>query len=125
MDININRAIFTKTKMMRFLVFISIFIFCSACSEKKANKEVEFKVRGNCSMCQNRIEEATNSIKGIKKAEWNVDTEILKVSFDSNSTSEIEIHRAVAAKGHGTDKVEMNQTEHANLPDCCKVGGDH
>ncbi|MEY3194639.1 MAG: hypothetical protein RIQ78_736, partial [Bacteroidota bacterium] len=40
----------------------------------------KFKVYGNCGMCEQRIEKAA-SIKGVKSADWDVDTKILSITF--------------------------------------------
>ena len=37
--------------------------------KKSKNKKVEFKVAGNCEMCEKRIEKAAYSVKGVKSAE--------------------------------------------------------
>ncbi len=100
-----------------FVLFISVLFSCS----KSANKEAEFYVRGNCDMCKERIETAVKVVPGIAIANWDVNTSNLKVTFDSTKTTELALHEAIAATGHGTKLVEMNAKAHDELPDCCKL----
>ncbi len=104
-------------KQLIFILFISVLFSCS----KSANKEVEFYVRGNCDMCKERIETTVKAVPGIATANWEVKTSNLKVTFDSTKTNELDLHKAIAATGHGTKLVEMNAKAHDELPDCCKI----
>jgi copper chaperone CopZ len=105
---------------MRLLLFVSLALGMIACSQS-SNKESEFYVRGNCDMCKERIENAAKAKPGVVSASWNVETSQLRVSYDSLKTKELEIHQAVAATGHGTKQVEMNEEAHKELPECCRI----
>src|SRR5436189_6390448 len=59
------------------------------------------KVFGVCEQCKNRIEGALK-IKGISKAEWNIDTKMLTVSYDLKKTNLEKINNKVASVGHDT-----------------------
>jgi copper chaperone CopZ len=72
-------------------------------------------------MCKQRIETTALSVKGVSKADWNVDSKVLSVSYDSTQTNSLLIHEAVANVGHGTKLVPMNQEAHDNLHECCKL----
>lgn len=104
-------------KQFIFILFISVLFSCS----KSANKEAEFYVRGNCDMCKERIETTVKTVPGIATANWDVNSSILKVTFDSTKTTELALHKAIAATGHGTKLVEMDTNAHDELPDCCKI----
>jgi hypothetical protein len=86
--------------------------------------ETEFKVTGNCSMCQARIQLAA-SIKGVKKAEWNKDTQMLKVIFNPDKVEIIDIHRAVAGAGHDTSILSADKQSYDKLPHCCAYRYNH
>ncbi|MCS6824340.1 MAG: heavy-metal-associated domain-containing protein [Cytophagaceae bacterium] len=88
----------------------------------KQGKKAEFYVRGNCGMCKERIEATAMELKGVWAAEWNTDTKLISVEYDSTQIAEIDIHKALAGAGHGTQKIEMDTTAHNDLPECCKVG---
>lgn len=93
----------------------------SAFSQKQNSKvkEVEFEVHGTCHMCKERIENAA-LIKGVKYAEWDVETHVLKVVYKSNSTTEETIHNSIAKAGHDTHRVKATDEDYAKLNSCCK-----
>ena len=70
-------------------------------------------------MCKNRIETAAY-IKGVKFAEWNKETKVLKVSYKSTKVTEDDIHKAIAGVGHNTEKVKATQETIESLPGCCR-----
>lgn len=105
-----RKLVFT---MIAFLI-TSTFVFAQ---EMKTEK---FKVYGNCGMCENRIEKATTDLDGVTKAEWNMETSMLKVTFDESKLKVEKIHKAVAAVGHDTDKVKAKDEVYKALPGCCK-----
>lgn len=85
--------------------------------------ETSFGVRGNCGMCKETIEEATNSVEGVTMANWDKDKKKIDVKFDESTTDMMAIHKAIAASGYDTDKVEANEEAYNNLPECCQY--DH
>ena len=70
-------------------------------------------------MCEERIEDAA-LIKGVKMAEWDLETGQIKVVFVSKKVSEMEIHEAIAGAGHDTDKLNASDKAAGNLPECCR-----
>lgn len=80
---------------------------------------VMFKVSGNCSMCQERIEKAAKSVKGVLSAKWDVDTKVLHLDFDNTLSSKEEISKAVAKAGHDTEFDKAPQSVYDSLPGCC------
>ncbi|MEM6349037.1 MAG: hypothetical protein AAF927_34440 [Bacteroidota bacterium] len=78
----------------------------------------EFEVAGVCSMCKARIENAA-TIKGVKLAEWDKETGILKVIYKTKVTTEEAIQKAVAERGHDTEKVKAKDEVYNKLPGCC------
>lgn len=79
-----------------------------------------FKVGGACGMCKSRIEEAAKLVNGVKKAEWNQETNMLSVSYHPKRVKLIDIHRAIAKAGHDTDKLKADEMVYKELPACCK-----
>lgn len=84
-----------------------------------AEMTAKFKVYGNCGMCEKRIEKAAK-IDGVSFADWDVDTKMLTVIFDPGKVKPNQIHKAVAAVGHDTDKVKAPDEVYAELPECCQ-----
>lgn len=72
-------------KKYLFLI-IAISISLSAIAQRKNAKTANFKVWGACEMCKERIEQTAFQAKA-SKATWDVNTQILTVSFDSFKTS--------------------------------------
>lgn len=75
-------------------------------------------VSGNCEMCKDRIETAAKSIAGVSVADWDVNTKKLKLEF-SRETKLENIHKAIAAAGHDTEKIKASDTIYNQLPECC------
>tara|TARA_R110002126_G_scaffold55819_4_gene149671 strand:+ start:11142 stop:11543 length:402 start_codon:yes stop_codon:yes gene_type:complete len=92
-------------------------------SIKMAMKDISFGVRGNCGMCKNTIEKATNNVDGVATANWDKNKKKIDVSFNKAKTNEMAIHKAIAASGYDTDKVLGNEEAYKGLPGCCKY--DH
>ena len=69
-------------------------------------------------MCKARIENAA-LIPGVKKAEWDLESGMITVVYTTKTVTEMEVHQAIAEKGHRTGKVEANEEAYANLPRCC------
>ncbi len=82
-------------------------------------KTEKFKVYGNCGMCKNRIEKAA-AIDGITKADWNVETKIMTVTYNSSKTDTAAIQKKIAAAGHDTEKEKAADSVYSKLPGCCR-----
>lgn len=83
-------------------------------------KTEEVKVYGNCGMCKRRIEGALADVDGVQAAEWDMDTKMLTVSFDSEVITLESIQKKVAAVGHDTDDFRAADTVYEKLHGCCK-----
>lgn len=105
-----------KTKILIILTFFS-FISASSFGQSK-NITATIKVYGNCTMCKARIEKALDH-KGIKLADWNTKTKELKVVYNGEKITELQIHEIIAGVGHDTDKVKAKDEVYAALPFCC------
>ena len=55
----------------------------------------EFRVEGVCNQCKTRIENAAY-IKGVKHCEWNKDTKMLTLVYDSGKTDLEKVHQSIA-----------------------------
>ena len=104
-----------------FFMMATAIVAMSACSGgDSSNVDKTFYVRGNCGMCEKRIETTVKGVAGVVSADYDVSKEILFVTFDSTATDELTIHEALANVGHETSHVAMNQAAHDELPECCK-----
>mgnify|MGYP001766134719 CR=1 FL=1 len=85
-----------------------------------ADKTEKIVVKGNCGMCETRIEKAVSAIDGVSKADWDKTTKKLKVTFDDSKTSMENIEVAIAKAGHDTPNKKAADDVYNSLPDCCK-----
>ena len=81
---------------------------------------VSFKVYGKCGMCKNRIEGAAKKLEGVESANWDVDSKILTVRYDSTKVEETSIHEKIAGVGHDTEKLKATDEAYDKLMGCCK-----
>lgn len=105
-----------KTKVLSILIFLfmgTTMVFAQAKTEK-------FEVKGNCGMCENRIEKAAKSVDGVSAADWNQETKILEVTFDESKTSVHKVQMAIAKVGHDTPMHKAKDEVYNALPGCCK-----
>lgn len=109
--------------MKNLVLFIALAMSLSACTAQPtslANLQTEtFTVRGNCGMCKKAIEKSLK-VDGVVKADWDQDTKIMTVSYDSTRISLDQIQRNIAAAGYDNDGQRGNDQAYANLPDCCQ-----
>jgi copper chaperone CopZ len=93
-------------------------LVATAFTQDDKNKQVDFKVRGVCEMCKERIEAAA-MIKGVKLVKWDAKAQSAKVYFNSTKTSEEAIQKAIAQVGHDTEKIQATDSAYQTLPACC------
>ena len=101
------------------IFFITLFIPADVYPVSAEVETAEFKVEGVCGMCKDRIENGA-LIKGVKKAEWDKETEMLTVIYNPDKVELIDIHKAIAELGHSTDKVKAEEKAYNKLPMCCQ-----
>lgn len=102
------------------LIYVVLFFSIGTMSVAAQSITDEFKVAGNCGMCETRIENAAKSVKGVMTAEWDKETKIMKVSFDNSKTDKNTIQKAIAKVGHDTGKYKTDNKVYEALPMCCK-----
>ena len=79
----------------------------------------EIPVRGVCKMCKKRIEGAALE-NGVKMASWDVESQMLTVTFKKHKTSREEVMEAVLAAGHDAGLQKADSSAYHNLPNCCQ-----
>jgi periplasmic mercuric ion binding protein len=104
-----------KTKV---LSLVALFLL-GAVSVFAGTKTEKIEVKGNCGMCESRIEKAAKSVDGVSKADWNKDTKILEVTFDDTKTDLDKVEVAIAKVGHDTPKHKASTEVYDKLPSCC------
>ena len=103
-----------------FLVLsLSFFMACSSGLPESA-KTTEFKVWGNCGMCKKTIEKSLDGAEGVLSADWNKDTKIMTLSYDTLKTSVVQVEELIAAVGYDTHSLTADDDAYAGLHECCQ-----
>jgi len=77
------------------------------------------KISGNCSMCKKTIEKAGN-INNVVNVEWNKDTKIATVNYDSVKINQEEVLKRIALAGYDNEEFLAPNEAYAKLSDCCQ-----
>ena len=105
--------------MKKYIFLFLFFISTSISAQNEKNKKSNFEVIGNCEICKKRIEKAALSLKGVKMATWDIPSNILSVTYNSNKISPDQIQSAVADVGHDTPSFKAPDNVYNELPICC------
>ena len=99
-------------------VFLLLSVTLTSAQIKNTKTET-VKIYGNCEMCKKTIEKAGN-LKKVAKVDWNVDSKMATITFDSTKTNPAEIIKRIAAVGYETDQFPASNTAYNQLPKCCQ-----
>ena len=105
-----------RNKLMLIIGLISINV-CNA--QSKNIKTDNVNIYGNCGMCETAIETAGN-VKKVAKVDWNKDTKIATLMYDSTKTNQDEILKRIALAGYDSDSFLAPDMAYAKLPECCQ-----
>lgn len=86
-----------------------------------AQKQIEsdtITVAGVCGRCKERIEDAA-FIKGVKTANWDIQTKRLVLVFDSHKTTLKNVETSIAKAGHDAGDIKALPADYKKLPSCC------
>ena len=102
-----------------FLATVLVFTLTNSVAQIKNAKTETVKIYGNCDMCKNTIEKAGNKKKA-SKVDWNKDSKVATLTFNSKTTNEDEILKRIALAGYDNEKFLAPNDAYAKLPECCK-----
>ncbi|MBK7427055.1 MAG: DUF3347 domain-containing protein [Saprospiraceae bacterium] len=107
-------------KSINILITATVFLLFTACNVHIKNATTKsVMINGNCAMCKSAIEIAGN-IKNVALVDWNKDTKIATLTYDSIKTNQEEILKRIALAGYDSEHYLAPDDEYARLPDCCK-----
>jgi outer membrane receptor for ferrienterochelin and colicin len=108
---------FHKIILLLCLTFSSTILFAQTAIKEKLT-DTSFKVYGACEQCKDRIELALK-IKGVRVGIWNVETQMLSLTYDSSLISLDKIENKIVAVGHDLENKKAKDKVYENLPACC------
>ena len=79
----------------------------------------QVKIYGNCGMCKKTIEKAGN-IKNIASVNWDKETKMASISYDTIQTNQDEVLKRIALSGYDSDTFLAPTTVYESLPGCCQ-----
>jgi copper chaperone CopZ len=79
----------------------------------------QVKIYGNCGMCKKTIEKAGN-IKNIASVDWDKETKMASISYDTMQTNQDEILKRVALSGYDSDTFLAPTAVYVSLSGCCQ-----
>lgn len=85
----------------------------------KNAKTETVKVYGNCGICKKTIEKAGN-LKKVVSVDWNKNTKMATVTYNSKKTNQDEILKRIALAGYDSDKFLAPDKVYKDLAECCK-----
>lgn len=104
-------------KLKFITIYFVLFSLMSFAQNKNSKTEI-FKVFGTCIQCKNRIEKSLSEL-GTYNANWQIETNLVTVSYDSIKLSKLKIEMHLAKAGHDTDNFLTDESTYNNLPNCC------
>lgn len=86
-------------------------------------------VNGVCGMCKSTIQKACE-MDGVTSADWDVDSKVLTLSYDSEKVNLMQISDSINASGYDTEYNTATDEAYYGLHGCCyyrdpKVVDDH
>ncbi len=97
---------------------MSLSITVSNAQIKNAKTET-VKIYGHCHMCEKTIENAGN-LKKVASVDWNKDTKMAILTYDSKKTNKDEILKRIALAGYDSESFLAPDVAYAKLPACCQ-----
>ena len=92
----------------------------TSCQSQINNAKTEtVKVYGNCGMCESTIEKAANK-KKVSKADWNKDTKMATITYDSKKTTLDAVLKNIALAGYDNQSFLAPDAAYNKLPGCCQ-----
>jgi hypothetical protein len=111
---------FIYVSVLSFIFVLGSALTLSAQVEgNKVNQTVSFKVYGVCGQCKERIESAAMDGKGVKKAEWDIQSDIL-VLVGSSKMDKMKVAKTISKAGYKTEFSPADKKGFDKLPACCQ-----
>ena len=106
-------------RVLQLLFFFSLVLFISCGTNSNTVIEKTFHVWGNNDVCKKTIEKAC-TLNGVKDANWNPDSKLLKFNIDTAIITTNAVLKSVASAGYDNELFFGNDYAYSNLPEACQ-----
>jgi len=107
-------------KLVKILLSATVLLWFTVCKAQIKNAKTEsVKIYGNCGMCKTTIEKAGNK-KKVAKVDWNKDTKMATITYDTKKTNQDEILKRIALSGYDSEKFLAPNDVYVKLAECCR-----
>ena len=105
-------------KSIYYIIFFLTLGFFS-CSTGVPEKTETFNVWGNCEKCKAVIESSC-SVDGVIEKDWNIESTLMTIKFDTTKISLEGIQQLIANSGFDNDGFYGDDYAYGKLPDSCQ-----
>ena len=105
---------------MKKLIVLLLLLAGGLTQAQNKNAKASIEVDGVCMMCKFRIEKAALKTKGVKTANWDMETHMLSLMYNEGKTDLETIQKNVAGVGHDTKLFKAEDEVYNSIDDCCK-----
>jgi copper chaperone CopZ len=102
-----------------FLAIPALLSLTYSPAQVKNAKTEAVKIYGNCGMCETTIEEAGH-LKKVAEVDWDKDTKMATLVYDTIKTNREEILKRIALAGYDSEAFLAPDDAYASLPGCCQ-----
>jgi copper chaperone CopZ len=107
-------------KLISKLLVATVLLSYTVCNAQIKNSVSEkVKIYGNCGMCKTTIEKV-GSLKNTAKVNWDANTQMATLTYDSKKTNQDEILKRIALSGYDSEKFLAPDDVYNNLHVCCQ-----
>ncbi|MFZ1688295.1 MAG: cation transporter [Flavobacteriales bacterium] len=76
-----------------------------------------------CDVCKKAIEGELFYVKGVKKVDVDVATDVVHVTYDPDKNEPVKLRKALMSMGYSADGKAGDAAANARLPKCCRKEG--
>ncbi len=106
-------------KNLLFSAALFLGLSVGANAQIQNSKTFTATVKGNCGMCEKRIEKA-GAQKDVSSVEWDSKTETAVITYDAAKTTPDKVLQKIAAVGHDNERYRATDKAYAKLHECCQ-----
>lgn len=106
-------------KSLFAFIIISVLGFTACNTATSPEKTITFKVWGNCEKCKKTIE-GSCAVDGVKEKDWNTESKLMTIKFDTTKVSQDELEQLIAKVGYDNDAYFGDDYAYAKLESCCQ-----